>query len=141
MINLNEILAYKEIKRIPLKKKINFNSLYKFVKNLNDPIFIEFKILMVLTIHWHFDYLAKTYQNPKNLEKSLNYWYEIFSIFSHLRKENWIEKKKNKNFNVDIWKQTMKSFNYMWPKTIEKNNYASSALMAELRINQIIKKF
>ncbi len=140
MNRLNEILAYKRINHKPIKKKINFNLLYQLIKKLNDPIFIELKILMILTVHWHFDYLAKTYQNPKKLDKSLSYWFEIFSIFSNLSKHNWIIREKKKNTKIDIWKQTRKSFNYMWPKTTEKSNYDASAVMAELRVNQIMKK-
>ena len=67
MNNLNEILAYKEIKnKNYLKKKISLNSLIDLSKNCNGKIYDNLKIYMILTIKWHFDYLAKTRRDLMN---------------------------------------------------------------------------
>ena len=139
MINNNEVLAYKKIKKKKIDRKINFKKLYKITKKANDPLFIEMKIYMILSIKWHFDYLAKTGQNPLQLNSSLKYWYEIFFIFLELKKQNWIIKKNKKKDSSDIWEYTKKSFNFMWPKTTIKKNFLSSSKLAELRLNQILK--
>ena len=45
---------------------------------------------MVLSIKWHFDYLAKSYDNPKKISYVLDYWINTFLIFSKLSDHNWI---------------------------------------------------
>ena len=141
-MNLNEILAYKKIKKLP-KKKINFNSLEKLCKKCNDPIFSDLKVYMVLTLKWHFDYLAKTRSNPNKLNLSINFWHNIFSIFELLKKSGWItkESKVNKNLNKsDIWANTRKAFDFMWPKNTKSLFFNSSRVLAKLRLEQIISK-
>ena len=76
MMNLNEILAYKEIKnKNILKKKISFDSLINLSKKCNGKIYDDLKIYMIITIKWHFDYLAKTRRNPDELNTSIKFWY------------------------------------------------------------------
>lgn len=140
MSNLNEILAYKEIKKIKnLKKKISFNDLFKIIKKCNGGIFEDLKIYMILTIKWHFDYLAKTRSFPNELNLSLKYWHNIFTIFLVLEKQGWIKSSNKKKLPVDVWKNTKKSFNFMWPRNTSKRKYDTSKVMVDLRINQIMK--
>ena len=61
MTNFNEILVYKQIKgKNFIKSKVNFNSLLNLSKKCNGGIFDDLKIYMIISIKWHFDYLAKT---------------------------------------------------------------------------------
>lgn len=138
--NLQEILAYKKIQKIS-PRVASLNSLEKLVTKYNDLIYQDLKVYMVLALKWEFDYLAKTRQDPKELNNSINFWYKTFSIFQTLGKNNWITKgnpKKNKLLNV--WERTVKSFDFMWPKNTNKKNYNTSRVLAELRLQQIIKK-
>lgn len=141
-MNLNEILAYKQIKKLP-KKKIDFNSLEKLCKKCDDPIFSDLKVYMVLTLKWHFDYLAKTRGNPTSLNLYINFWYNTFSIFQSLKKSGWLQKKLkvNKNQNKsDIWVNTRRAFDFMWPKNTKSLFFNSSRVLAKLRLEQIISK-
>jgi ubiquinone/menaquinone biosynthesis C-methylase UbiE len=141
-MNLNEILAYKQIKKFP-KKKIDFNSLEKLCIKCNDPIFFDLKIYMALTLKWHFDYLAKTMSDPAKLNLSINFWYNTFSVFQSLKKNGWIQKKlkiSNNKKKSDKWQNTRKAFDFMWPKTTMNIFFNSSKVLAELRLVQIISK-
>ena len=96
---------------------------------------------MILTIKWHFDYLAKTKTNPNKLNHTLNFWYNTFNIFLSLVKEGWIVQKKiYKNKNIDLWKNTRNAFNFMWPKNTYAENYNKSRAFANLRLKQIINQ-
>ena len=139
IVNKKEILAYKKINKI-VKKKVNFNLLQKLCTRCKEEIFQDLKIYMVLTIKWHFDYLAKTRTNPNKLNHSLNFWYNTFNIFLSLAKEGWIVKKIEKNKNINVWKNTRKAFNFMWPKNTYKEKYNNSRILAELRLKQIINQ-
>ena len=98
MLNLNEILAYKEIKnKNYIKLKVSFNSLLNLSNKCNGGIFDDLKIYMIISIKWHFDYLAKTRRNPNELNLSLKYWFNILNIFKRFEKENWINLHKKKN--------------------------------------------
>tara|TARA_B100001057_G_scaffold385785_1_gene392593 strand:- start:73 stop:1152 length:1080 start_codon:yes stop_codon:yes gene_type:complete len=140
MINLNEILAYKEIKnKNILKKKISFNSLINLSKKCNGKIYDDLKIYMILTIKWHFDYLAKTRRNPNELNSSIRFWFNILSIFKNLEKLGWINIPNKKKTKLEVWKNTRKAFNFMWPRNTDKKKYYSSKVMVDLRVNQFIK--
>ena len=141
-MNLNEILAYKKIKKIP-QKIINFNSLEKLSTKCNDPIFSDLKVYMALSLKWHFDYLAKTRSNPTKLNLSINFWYNTFYIFQSLKKSGWVQKKLKDNKNQsksDIWVNTRRAFDFMWPKNTKSLLFNSSRVLAELRLKQIISK-
>ena len=121
-MNLNEILAYKQIKKFS-KKKINFNSLEKLCTKCRDPIFFDLKVYMILSLKWNFDYLAKTRGNPDKLNLSLKFWHNTFSIFQSLKKSGWIQEKFKVNKNsakLDIWENTRRAFDFMWPKNTKK---------------------
>ena len=149
MINLNEILAYK--KQSPnlisknlknIKKK---NSLYclNYLSNLlqknHSPLFNELKIIIVLTIKWHFDYLAKTRNDPEQIKSSVIYWIETITIFSDFAKKGWIKSYTNKKHKKDdIWKVTKKAFNFMWPKNTSNEKFDVSKILAEFRIKQVV---
>lgn len=138
--NIHEILAYKEIKNSNyLKKKITFESLVNLSNRCNGPIFDDLKIYMILTIKWHFDYLAKTRIDPKELNLSLKFWFNILSIFKNFEKLGWINLPNKKKLNADIWKNTRKAFNFMWPRNTDKKKYEASRVMVELRVNQFMK--
>jgi len=139
-INLNEILAYKTIS--PFKKNqtkfSDFDSLIKLSKKCKGKLFQDLKIYMVLVIKWHFDYLAKSGQNPKFLKKTINFWYKTFLIFLKFQKYNWIIEKRLKNKVIDVWKNTRKAFNFMWPLNTKKKYFGISKILAELRIKQVL---
>jgi ubiquinone/menaquinone biosynthesis C-methylase UbiE len=138
-INLNEILAYKELKKGKnLNKKITFSKLTTISKKCREPLFDDIKVYMILTIKWHFDYLAKTRKNPKELNESLKFWYRVFYIFYEFKKLGWITGKSKKKLNRDVWKSTRRAFNFMWPKNTENKKYNASKHMVDLRIKQII---
>ena len=140
MMNLNEILAYKEIKNKNIfKKKISFDSLINLSKKCNGKIYDDLKIYMILTIKWHFDYLAKTRRNPDELKTSIKFWFNILSIFKNFEQLGWINLQNKKKINLDVWKNTRKSFNFMWPRNTDKKKYYSSKVMVDLRVNQFIK--
>jgi ubiquinone/menaquinone biosynthesis C-methylase UbiE len=141
-MNLNEILAYKQIKKFS-QKKISFNSLEKLCTKCRDPIFSDLKVYMILSLKWNFDYLAKTRSNPDKLNLSLNFWYNTFSIFQSLKKSGWIQKKFKVNKNgakLDIWENTRRAFDFMWPKNTKSFFFNSSRVLADLRLKQIISK-
>ena len=109
----------------------------------NDPIFSDLKVYMALSLKWHFDYLAKTRSNPTKLNLSINFWYNTFSIFQSLKKSGWIQKKLKDNKNQsksDIWVNTRRAFDFMWPKNTKSLLFNSSRVLAELRLKQIISK-
>ena len=91
MINLNEILAYKvQNKNLNYNnsKKLNkksysycFNNLGNMLQKSHSPLLNELKVLIVLVLKWHFDYLAKQKANPNELKNSVIYWIQIISIF------------------------------------------------------------
>lgn len=138
--NLNEILAYKKLNsKNKIKKKITFDDLIKLSKKCRSPIFQDLKIYMILTVKWHFDYLAKTRKNPTNLNLSLRFWFNILSIFKEFENLGWITKNNKKNLKLDIWSNTRKAFNFMWPKNTSKQKYYSSKVMVDLRIDQLVK--
>ena len=138
MLNLNEILAYKEIKnKNYIKLKVSFNSLLNLSNKCNGGIFDDLKIYMIISIKWHFDYLAKTRRNPNELNLSLKYWFNILNIFKRFEKENWLictKKKKKKGCSIN----TRKVFNFMWQKHRQKK-FIHSKTMADLRVNQFMK--
>lgn len=149
MINLNEILAYKEqIKSFNYKnsKKLNsksynycFDCLGSILQKSNSPLFNELKVLIVLVLKWEFDYLAKTRADPKELKNSVIYWIQIITIFRDFAEKGWIKNYSNKkNKKKDIWKITKKAFNFMWPKNTNKEKFLASKILAELRMKQII---
>ena len=149
MINLNEILAYKEqnsnldYKNSKNIKKRNTSYCFNYLSNLlqknQSPLFSELKIIIVLTVKWHFDYLAKTRNDPDQIKNSIIYWIETASIFGDFAKKGWIKsyssKKQRKN---DIWKVTKKAFNFMWPKNTNDEKFYASKILAELRIKQVV---
>ena len=140
MINLNEILAYREIKnRNYLKKKFSFNTLINLSNKCIAKIYDDLKIYMVLSIKWHFDYLAKTRRNPNELNLSIRFWFNILSIFKDFEKLGWINLPNKKKINADIWINTRKAFNFMWPKNTNKKKYNASKVMVDLRVNQFMK--
>ena len=140
-MNLNEILAYRQIPKYK-KKKIDFNSLEKLCTKCNDPIFSDLKVVMVLTLKWHFDYLAKTRSDPSKLKSSLEFWYNTFSIFQTLKKSGWVQAKikYNNKFSPDVWERTRKAFDFMWPKNTKDFFFNSSRVLADLRLRQVISK-
>ena len=140
MYNLNEILAYNEIKNKNfLKNKVTFDTLTSLSKKCKGTIFDDLKVYMILTIKWHFDYLAKTRNNPNQLNLSIKFWFNILSIFKDFEKLGWINLKNKKKVNIDIWKNTRKAFNFMWPKNTDKKKYNASKVMVDLRVNQFMK--
>lgn len=140
MINLDEILVYKEMRnKSHLKKKISFNNLINLTNKCNGEVFDDLKIYMILTIKWHFDYLAKSRSNPDELNISLKFWYNIFSIFKDFKKFGWIKLPSKKYLKNDVWKKTRKAFNFMWPQNTDKNKYFNSKVMVDLRVNQIMQ--
>jgi len=139
MTNFNEILVYKQIKgKNFIKSKVNFNSLLNLSKKCNGGIFDDLKIYMIISIKWHFDYLAKTRKNPDELNLSLKYWFNILNIFKCFEKDNWISSSKKKLKSKDIWANTREAFNFMWPRNTERK-YKSSKAMVDLRVNQFMK--
>ena len=139
MKNIKEILVYSEIKnKNHLSKEVTFSSLVNLSNRCNGSIFDDLKIYMILTIKWHFDYLSKTRRDPKEINLSLKFWFNIFSIFKDFEKLGWIYLPNKKKLKVDIWKKTRKSFNFMWPKNTDKKKYASSKLMVDPRVNQFM---
>lgn len=139
-INFKEIFAYYEEKKKKKSSFINFSLLQNFSKKCRGAIFDDLKIYMILTIKWHFDYLAKTRSNPEDLNKSLNFWYNIFFIFFQLSKNGWVKKNFKKSNNIDVWNSTRKSFNFMWPRNTDANNFAISKFLAKIRLKQVILK-
>jgi ubiquinone/menaquinone biosynthesis C-methylase UbiE len=143
-INLNEILAYKKInldKSFIRNTHSDFIPLLKLSRKCKGDLFQDLKVYMVLTIKWHFDYLAKTGLNPSFLNTSINFWYKTFLIFLKFQKYNWIQSNSLVSKNNDVWKNTRKAFNFMWPKNTNKRNFDISKVLAELRIEQILKVF
>jgi len=140
-MNLNEILAYKQIKNFS-KEKISLNSLEKLCTKCNDPIFSDLKVYMILSLKWHFDYLAKTRSNPVKLNLSINFWQNTFSIFQSLKKCGWILKnlKPEKIKANDKWEKTRRAFDFMWPKNTKSYFFNSSRVLADLRLKQIISQ-
>jgi ubiquinone/menaquinone biosynthesis C-methylase UbiE len=140
-MNLNEILAYKKIKNFS-KEKISLNSLEKLCAKCNDRIFSDLKVYMILSLKWHFDYLAKTRSNPAKLNLSINFWHNTFSLFQSLKKCGWIQKNlKPEKIKVnDIWEKTRHAFDFMWPKNTKSHFFNSSRVLADLRLKQIISK-
>ena len=51
---------------------------------------------MILTIKWHFDYLAKTRRDPDELNLSIRFWFNILSIFKDFEKLGWINLQNRK---------------------------------------------
>ena len=86
----------------------------------NPKIYDDLKIYMILTIKWHFDYLAKTRRNPDELNSSIRFWFNILSIFKDFEKLGWINLPNRKKIKADVWKNTRKAFNFMWPKNTNK---------------------
>jgi ubiquinone/menaquinone biosynthesis C-methylase UbiE len=139
--NLNEILAYKKLNlKSRANKRVTFDDLISLSKKCRSPIFEDLKIYMILTIKWHFDFLAKTRKNPSDLDLSLNFWFNTFNIFYEFEKLGWITKKNKNNLKLNVWQNTRKAFNFMWPKNTSKKKYDASRVMVDLRINQIVKQ-
>ena len=150
MINLNEILAYKvqnknlnynNSKKLTKKSySYCFNNLGNMLQKSHSPLLNELKVLIVLVLKWHFDYLAKTRSNPNELKNSVIYWIQIISIFRDFAEKGWIKNYSNKkNKKNDIWKITKKAFNFMWPKNTNKEKFLASKTLADLRMKQIVK--
>lgn len=139
-INLKEILAYKQISSKKKARKANFISLQKIVKKCSDPIFDDLKVYLVLTLKWHFDYLAKTRKDPTQLNTTLEFWQNIFFIFSELKKNGWITLSKKIKNKKDIWKITRHAFDFMWPKNTDQKKFLASSYLAKVRMKQIISK-
>ena len=150
MINLNEILAYKvqnknlnynNSKKLTKKSySYCFNNLGNMLQKSHSPLLNELKVLIVLVLKWHFDYLAKTRSNPNELKNSVIYWIQIISIFRDFAEKGWIKNYSNKkNKKNDIWKITKKAFNFMWPKNTNKEKFLASKMLADLRMKQIVK--
>ena len=94
---------------------------------------------MIITIKWHFDYLAKTRRNPDELNASIKFWFNTLSIFKNFEQLGWINLQNKKKINLDVWKNTRKSFNFMCPRNTDKKKYYSSKVMVDLRVDQFIK--
>jgi ubiquinone/menaquinone biosynthesis C-methylase UbiE len=146
LVNLDEILAYKKINfyhknYLSSKKAATFSTLSKISKKNNGLFFNDLKIYMVVTIKFYFDFLAKTGKNPNLLLGAIEFWQNMFSVFSVLAKHKWIIKSSFKSNKIDVWKKTRKAFNYMWPKNVKDSLFNSSKILADLRINQINKIF
>ena len=63
-MNLNEILAYKQIKNFS-KEKISLNSLEKLCTKCNDPIFSDLKVYMILSLKWHFSLAIRCFKSNR----------------------------------------------------------------------------
>lgn len=134
------IFAYKSIKkdhgRAYRKLAESFDRLVEISDDLRSPLLKELKMAAVLAIKWRFDYLAKTRESPFLLQADLDYWNTTFEMLSDLAHEHWFSIKRM-DAVLDPWVRTMDSFNFMWPRNTQGDDYNISREMVVLRMNQI----
>tara|TARA_B100000787_G_C16178699_1_gene290500 strand:- start:559 stop:1653 length:1095 start_codon:yes stop_codon:yes gene_type:complete len=148
MINYkNEHLAYRILNKekiFKLKKQKtlskNLDELLKLFSKLNSPLIKDLKIQTVLNLKWVFDYLNRYLLNPDKLNESIDYHKNLIRIYHDLANDNWLHNQKKINLKKDIWTNTRKSFNFMWPKTTKNNNFDLSLKMVIPRVKQICQE-
>ena len=118
----------------------NLDELLELFSKLNSPLIKDLKIHTVLNLKWVFDYLNRYLVNPNKLNESIDYHKNLIRIYHDLAKDNWIYNQKKINSNKDIWKNTRKSFNFMWPRTTKNKNFNLSLKMVIPRVKQICQE-
>ena len=143
---MKEYLAYRIINNSNIyKKKINPNiekkldGLFKKFKKLKAPLISDFKIFVVLNLKWEFDYINRHLLDPNLLINSIDYYERILDIYHDLSKDNWIYNIKKKTNKKDIWFNTRKIFNFIWPRTTKLKYFKLSSKMIKPRVEQIVE--
>lgn len=141
---MKEHLAYRILKNDKIYNKKSTNSISKnldelldLFKKINSPLIKDLKIFVVLNLKWEFDYINRYLLDPSILNNSVNYYKRIIEIYTNLSKDNWIYNRKKINSGEDIWINTRKSFNFMWPKTTKSKYFNLSLKMVAPRVKQI----
>ncbi len=137
-----EFLAYQFLKTqgVKYKKNVKLKELEKLINKLpNSEFFYEWKIMAVLKIMWHFDYINNYLENPKKIQRTIDELYFTGKIWENFLKSNWIKHGHKKKKLKSKWENTRHAFNYMWTRTTKnKNDYNLSKKMVVPRVNQIV---
>ena len=138
-----EFLAYEflQTQNVKYKKNVKLKELEKLIKKFpNSEFFYEWKIMSVLRIMWHFDYINNYLENPKKIQSTIDELYFTAKIWENFLKSNWIKFDRKKKKLIGKWENTRHAFNYMWTRTTEKNkDYNLSKKMVTPRVKQIVK--
>jgi ubiquinone/menaquinone biosynthesis C-methylase UbiE len=115
-----------------------FDTLLALSKELESPLLREMKVSIVVALKWKFDYLARTFESPFELEGDLDYWIRTLSIIKELGEDKWFEMTKDKTQGLDVWKRTAQGFDTGWTTTTEGMKFAASQKIAKDRTDQFV---
>lgn len=115
----------------------SLDELLQVAKDVESPLLRAMKPTIAVALKWKFDYLAKTFESPFELEADVKYWISCLRMLSRLQGEGW--------FNADStatapnpWKRTAEGFDLGWTTTTEGERFEALRMIAQDRMDQLI---
>lgn len=99
----------------------------------------ELKPAIAVSLKWRFDYLAKTYESPFELETDVRYWITMLETFERLGHLGWFPLRDDSTMNPDVWRRTAHGFDVGWTTTTREERFAASQKIAKERTDQIVE--
>lgn len=115
-----------------------FDELLALAGEVESPLLREMKPTIVISLKWKFDYLAKIYASPFEMEADVRYWIDILKTLKNLGSRKWFHITDDKTAGMDVWKRTAQGFDIGWTTTTEGEKFAASQKIAKDRTDQIL---
>ncbi len=121
------------------KLEASLDELLALSRECGSDLLQEMKPTIAVALKWRFDYLAKTYGSPFEMEGEVEYWKTNVRTLSQLGDLGWFIKRDDAAASGDVWRRTAHGFDVGWTTTTKEERFAASRRIAEERLDQLVE--
>ena len=114
------------------------DDLLAIARRTESPLLRELKPGIAVALKWKFDYLAKTFDSPFEIERDVVYWIEMLETLGTLGEQRWFDMAKQRGPLADVWTRTAHGFDIGWTTTTEGIRFQASREIARERLEQFV---
>jgi ubiquinone/menaquinone biosynthesis C-methylase UbiE len=117
----------------------SLDELLDVAREAESPLLQSMKPTIAVALKWKFDYLAKTFESPFELEEDIAYWIRSLRMLARLGREGWFNSMPAaSDGSIDPWTRTAQGFDLGWTTTTEGERFKELLKIAQDRMDQII---
>jgi ubiquinone/menaquinone biosynthesis C-methylase UbiE len=117
----------------------SLDGLLDAARQAESPLLRTMKPTIAVALKWKFDYLAKTYESPFELEADVAYWTSCLRMLKRLGAEGWFDASASTtDGTTDPWQRTAQGFDVGWTTTTEGERFEALRKIAQDRMDQLI---
>ena len=121
------------------KLEASLDELLALSRECGSDLLEEMKPTIAVALKWRFDYLAKTYGSPFEMEGEVEYWKTAVRTLSQLGDLEWFNKRDDAAASGDVWRRTAHGFDVGWTTTTKEERFAASRRTADERLDQLVE--